>query len=205
VVVGAGKLNKNIENLGKGKMGAQENKFNFSLDKAVDVRYNVVMDATKPTSIRIPEEIISFAEEIAKAKEWSRAKVLVRSIECGLPLVGDLTLKGYQQHYDQAWANLNKAVRNGKSGGNTGEAGNHSEMDERGVGGGVEKSDTGVVLTGRVRAVVGGGSGAASGKEKGAKKGIASKKADTPAVSAMGRPAHAGNCQCFTCKPPKEK
>ena len=30
------------------------------------MRYNVVMDATKPTSLRIPAEIISAADEIAK-------------------------------------------------------------------------------------------------------------------------------------------
>jgi hypothetical protein len=76
------------------------------------MRYNVVMDATKPTSLRIPDEIIAFAEEIAKAKEWSRAKVLVRSIECGLPLVGNRTLKGYQQNHDQAEANLIKVEGN---------------------------------------------------------------------------------------------
>jgi hypothetical protein len=135
------------------------------------MRYNVVMDATKPTSLRIPDEIIAFAEEIAKAKEWSRAKVLVRSIECGLPLVGNRTLKGYQQNHDQAEANLIKAVRNGKSGEKSGEAGNHSEVDERGVGGGVAESDAGVVLTGRVRSVAGGGGGAAFGAKKASGKG----------------------------------
>ena len=146
------------------------------------MRYNVFMDATKPTSLRIPDEIIAFAEEIAKAKEWSRAKVLVRSIECGLPLVGNRTLKGYQQTRDQAAANLIKAVRNG----NSGEAGNHSEVDERGVGGGVEESDACAVLTGRVRSVASGGGGAASGKEKGAKKAIGPKKTAETAVSGAG-------------------
>jgi hypothetical protein len=148
------------------------------------MRYNVFMDATKPTSLRIPDEIIAFAEEIAKAKEWSRAKVLVRSIECGLPLVGNRTLKGYQQNRDQAEANLIKAVRNGKSGGNSGEAGNHSEVDERGVGGGVEESDTGVVLTGSVRSVAGGGGGAAAGEKKRAKKTVAAKISEEAAVGA---------------------
>jgi hypothetical protein len=80
------------------------------------------MDATKPTSLRIPDEIIAFAEEIAKAKEWSRAKVLVRSIECGLPLVGDRTLKGYQQNHDQA-ENLIKGRGNGIHAGQEGAEG----------------------------------------------------------------------------------
>jgi len=150
------------------------------------MRYNVVMDATKPTSLRIPAEIISAADEIAKLREWSRSQVLVRAIDYGLPLVGERTLKGYQQNHDQAAANLIKAVRNGKSGGNSGEAGNHSEVDERGVGGGVEESDACAVLTGRVRSVASGGGGAASGKEKGAKKAIGPKKTAETAVSGAG-------------------
>jgi hypothetical protein len=163
------------------------------------------MDATKPTSIRIPEEIILFAEEIAKAKEWSRAKVLVRSIECGLPIVGDRTLKGYQQHYDQATENLIKAVVNGRQGGNTCEAEDNSKVDERGVGGGIAESDAGAVLAGGLRAVAGGGGGEAVGAKKRARKTVDARNIETEAKTAMSvsRPAHAANCQCFTCKPPK--
>lgn len=116
------------------------------------MRYNVVMDATKPTSLRIPDEIIAFAEEIAKAKEWSRAKVLVRSIECGLPLVGDWTLKGYQQNHDQAEANLIKAVRNNAeiaTGGSAGvAAAGISPEGKRGVQKGVA-GDHGKLLRGQ--------------------------------------------------------
>jgi predicted transcriptional regulator len=56
------------------------------------MRYNVVMDATKPTSLRIPEEIIKVADEIAKSEERSRAQILVRTLRDGL-LGGNLSEK----------------------------------------------------------------------------------------------------------------
>ena len=69
-------------------------------------------------------------------------------------------------------------VKNGDARGSTGEAGNNSEVDERGVGGGITKSDAGAVFAGRVRAVAGGGGGKASRKE--ARSGEGNKK---PAVT----------------------
>ena len=42
------------------------------------------MDATQPTSLRIPVEIIAAADEIAKSEERSRAQILVRTLREGL-------------------------------------------------------------------------------------------------------------------------
>jgi hypothetical protein len=67
---GAGKINWNY--------------LRFSVDSGLVPCYNVVMDATKPTSLRIPEEIIRVADEIAKSEERSRAQILVRTLRDGL-------------------------------------------------------------------------------------------------------------------------
>ena len=71
---------------------------------------------------------------------------------------------------------------NGDTRGSTGEAGNNSEVDERGVGGGIAKSDAGAVLTGRVRAVAGGGGGKAAGAQAGAGKGQRGEGTDKAAL-----------------------
>ena len=83
------------------------------------MRYNVVMGiTTKPTSLRIPAEIILAADEIAKNEERSRAQILVRALRDGL-------LGG---------------VLNGTSSRRAVEAGNNSRVDERGISGGINNA-----------------------------------------------------------------
>ena len=79
------------------------------------------MSGTKHISIRVPKEILEMVDEQAKKMRWSRHAAILTCIEFGLPdlelerglpVVGDRTLKGYQQNHDQAEANLIKVEGN---------------------------------------------------------------------------------------------
>ena len=136
------------------------------------------MSDTRLISLRMPKELLTEIDLIAEVEKRSRAQVII------LKLQGNATATGIERQREQGGANLVKAVVNGRSAGNTGEAENNSRVDERGVGGGVAESDAGVVLTGRLRSVAGGGGGAAAGEKKRAKKTVAAKISEEAAVGA---------------------
>ena len=129
------------------------------------------------------------------------------SLEIGV--TGNATATGIESMREQGGANLVKAIRKG-----VGDAGIAT-----GGSAGVEK-DT-VLPTGQ-RGVQKGASGSGGKLLRGdtGTKVIEGARfrnpIETDAVGTTGckvtvsrpmagRPAHAGNCQCFTCKPPKEK
>lgn len=118
------------------------------------------MSDTKLISARLRIPLIEYLERCAEAEKRSRSQILSLIIEAA-----------------------KKGGVNGGSGVNSVEAGNNSWVDERGVGRGIKEPDAGTVRAGGLRAASGGGGGAVAGKEKGAKKTVASKISEEATVS----------------------
>ena len=70
--------------MGKGKRGAQENKFDFALDKGEWLCSYVFMSDTKHISMRIDAEILALVDAEAKRMRWSRNAALNTCVEFGL-------------------------------------------------------------------------------------------------------------------------